>query len=507
MFFSNGCIEMEMTSPNGDGCSLATEERSSDRENSSVDQRDLSELSFAENQDTNVESIFSQSSEFEDSIDYAFLNETYSIHYSESKLKDENLLHLYSQLYPEVHKRVEMVFDTLRSQDNNSIGSGRSCKASGADCGAMQHSDMDEDSHQEYHSVELEYMSAHLAFDPSKTGSRSRLDASEGKTSSYDFKCGGNLEDNHGKLERAPNPSLESLNGFTQECSAQVSTSQSSDMLKEPKYEKCKEQEVGLTYHEAFDNILQRSSSPVIPQKVSETQVYTKEMKSQTVESKDFYGNRVFQNKASQHPENAVIFPQDQALETHLRTTDDLRPSGPYILDDSVISLCGSLQYKSLHEPGFYSPVIAGVAVTDNQEEVEDSCLHHVQGGDANKTYCLMKELCLKSGPDAASCAAAVQQLDVSSRASANSPIESASGSTETKMVGQRQPETWQSDKHSVACNTDWSCGWQCRDAQAAAPANDAGWQHSPGGTRPSGNSLPEVKSVASNMSSPLQIF
>ncbi|GAB1285233.1 RNA-binding protein 44 [Apodemus speciosus] len=496
MFFSNGCIEVEMTSPNGDGYSLATEERSSDRENSSVDQRDLSELSFAENQDTNVESIFSQSSEFEDSIDYAFLNETYSIHYSESKLKDENLLHLYSQLYPEVHKRVEMVFDTLEPQDNNSIGLGRSPKASGAACGAMQKSGVDEDSQQEYHSAELEYVSAHLAFDPSKTGSRARLDASEGETSSYDFKCGGNLEDNRGKLESVPNTSLESLNGFAQECSPQVSTSQSSNMLKEPKYEKCKEQEVvGLTYHEAFDNILQRSSSPVIPQKVSETQVYTKKMKSQTVESKDIYGNRVFQNKTSQHPENAIIFPQDQALETHLRTTDALRPSGPYILDDSVISLCGSLQYKSLHEPGFFSPVIARVAVTDNQEEVEDSCLHHVQGGDTNKTYCLMKELCLKSVPDAASCAAVVQQLlDMSSRASASSSIASASGSTETKMVGQRQPEEWQRGRHSVACNTDWSCGWQCmgRDAQVAAPANNAGRRRSPGGSKPSGNSLTE---------------
>ncbi|XP_052048864.1 RNA-binding protein 44 [Apodemus sylvaticus] len=492
MFFSNGCIEVETTSPNGDGYSLATEERSSDRENSSVDQRDLSELSFAENQDTNVESIFSQSNEFEDSIDYAFLNETYSIHYSESKLKDENLLHLYSQLYPEVHKRVEMGFDTLGPQDNNSIGLGRSPKASDADCGAMQKSDMDEDSQQEYHSAELEYMSAHLAFDPSKTASRSRLDISEGKTSSYDFKCGGSLEDNHGNLKSVPNPSLESLNGFAQECSPQVCTSQSSDMLKEPKYEKCKEQELDLTYHEAFDNILQRSSSPVSPQKVSETQVYTKEMKSQTVERKDFYGNRVFQNKASQHPENAVMFLQDQALETHLRANDAQRPSGPCIPDDSVISLCGSLQYKSLHEPGFFSPVIARVAATDNQEEVEDSCLHHVQGSGTNKT-CLMKEMYIKSTPDAASCAAAVQQiLDVSSRANASSSIVSASSNTETKMVRQSQPEEWQSDKHSVACNTDWSCGWQCRDAQAwaAAPRNDTGQQRSPSGSKPSGNSL-----------------
>ncbi|NP_001028580.1 RNA-binding protein 44 isoform X1 [Mus musculus] len=489
MFFSNGCNGVILAFPDGKEDSLATEERASDKENSIVDQRDLSELSFSENQDSNRGNIFSQSSEFEDSNDYAFLNETYSIHYSESKLKDENLLHLYSGLHPEVHKRVEMIFDTL---DNNSIGLGRSAEASGADCGDVQKSDVDEDSQQEYHSAELECISAHLA----KTVSRSSLDVSELKTSSYDFKCGGNFEDNHGKLESGPSPSLESLNGFAQECSLQVSTSQSSDMLQEyhePKYEKCKEQEVDLTYHKAFDGILQRSSSPLNHQKVPETQVYTKEVKSQTTESKDFYGNRIFQNKALQRPENATMFPQDRALETHLKANDAHQPSGPCALDDSVISLCGSSQYKSLPEPGFFSPVIPRVAVTDYQAEVEGSCLHHVQGSATNKACSLMKEVCLTSVPDAAACIAAVQQtLHVSSRVNASSSIVSASSITETKMVRQSQAEEWQSDKRSVACNTAWSCGQQCRDAQRAAPGSDSGRPLSTGCLKPSGNSLNE---------------
>ncbi|XP_021055015.1 RNA-binding protein 44 [Mus pahari] len=483
MLFSNGCNEVKLTFPNGEGDSLATEGRAGDKENSSVDQRDLSELSFSENQGSNIQNIFSQSSEFEDSTDYAFLNETYSIHYSESKLKDEKLLHLYSELHPEVHKKVEIVFDTLGPQDNNSIGLGRSAEASGAGCGDVQKSDMDEDSQQEYHSAELECISAHLA----KTVSRSSLDVSELKTSSYDFKCGGNFEDNHGKLESGPSPSLESLNGFAQECSPQVSISQSSDMLQEyheQKYEKCKEQEVGFTYHKAFDDIFQRSSSPLNHQKVPETQVYTKEMKSQTIETKDFYGNRIFQNKTLQHPENATVFPQDQALETHLKAND--------ALDDSVISLCGSSQYKSLPEPCFFSPVIPRVAVTDYQAEVEGSCLQHVQGSATNKACSLMKEMCLTSVPDAASCVAAVQQtLGVSSRANASSSIVSASSITETKMVGQSQPE-WQSDKRSVACNTDWSCGQQCRDSQRAAPGSDSGRPLSTGCLKPSGSSLNE---------------
>ncbi|XP_034377962.1 RNA-binding protein 44 [Arvicanthis niloticus] len=499
MLFSNGYNEAKLTFPNGEGDSLATEERASDKENSRVNQRDLSELSFSESQDTNGENIFSQSSEFEDSFDYAFLNETYSIHYSESKLKDENLLHLYSELHPKVHKRVEMFFDTLGPQDDNSIGLGRSPEASDADYGDMQKSNMDEDSRQEYYSAELEYISAHLSFDPSKTVSRSSLGVSELKTSSHGFKCGGNLEDNHRKLESGPSPSLESLNGFAQECSPQVSISQSSDTLKgyhEPKYEKYKEQEVGLTYHKAFDDVLQKSSSPFNPQKVPETQVYTKEMKSQTIESKNFYGNRIFQNKASQHPENATMFPQEQALETHLKVNGAHQPSGPYILDDSVLSLCGSLQYKSLPEPGFFTPVMPippRVAVTENQAEVEGSRLHHVQGSATNKTCSLMKEMCLKSVPDAATCVAAVQQtLDVSSRANASSSVVSASSNTETKMVRQSQPEEWQSDKRSVACNTDWSCGQQFRDAQAPAPGSESGRRLSTGCLKPSGNSLNE---------------
>ncbi|XP_031224266.1 RNA-binding protein 44 isoform X2 [Mastomys coucha] len=490
ILFSNGCIEVELTFSSGEGNSLATEERSHDNENSTVDRKDLSEPSFSETQGANVENDFSQSSEFEDSNDYAFLNETYSIHYSESKLKDENLLHLYSELYPEVEKRVEMFFDTFGPQDTNSIGS--SPEASGADCGDMQRSDIDEDSQQEYHSAELECTSAHLVVNPAKTVSRSSLDVSEFKTSSYDFKCGGSFEDNHGS-----SPSLELRNAFVQECSSQVSTSQSSDMLKEYrelKYEKCKEQEVGLTYHKAFDDILQRSSSPLIHQKVPETLVYTKEIKSQTIESKDFYGNRIFQKKALQHPENAIRFPQDKALETHLKADDTHQPSWPCVLNDSIISLSASLEYKSLPEPGFFSPVIPQVAVTDSQAEVEDSGSYHVQGSATNKTCSLMKEMCLKSVSDAASCVAAVQQtLDGSSRASASSSTVSASSNTETKMVRQSQPEEWQSNRQSVACNTDWSCGQQYRDAQTAAPGSDSGRPLSAEGhLQPTGNSLNE---------------
>lgn len=470
----NGCSEVKLTFPDGEWDSLAAEQRVSDKEISSIDKTDLSEPSFSVNQDTNVEKIFSQSSEFEDSIDYALLNETYSIHCSESKLKNENLPHLYSELRPEVHKKVEALFDIVGPQDNNRVGLERSHEISGGVCGDAQKSVMGDDSQQEYHSAEQECISTYLPPDPAKTASTSSLDVSELKPSGCGIKRVGNLEDNHVKLESGPSASLEALSVFAQECSPHASTSQSSDMLKEyhqPKFEKCKEQEAGLLTHKVFEDILQRSSSPLNPQKVPQTKMFAQEVKSQTIERKDFCGSRVFQNKTLQRPENPISFPQDQAPETQLKANNTHQTSGASIFDDSVISLCGSLQYKSLPEPGFFSPVLPRVAVTDNQAEVEDSCIHYVKSSATNKTCSPDgKEGCLKSVPDAASCLCTVPQtMDVSRGANARSSVVSTSSNTEI-TVKRHQPDVWQSEKQSVACNTDWSCGWDCRDAQVPVP-------------------------------------
>ncbi|XP_055472855.1 RNA-binding protein 44 [Psammomys obesus] len=472
VLFSNGCNEVKLAFPDGEWDSLTVEQKASHKEISGIDKIDLSEPSFSVNQDTNVETILSQSSEFEDSLDDAFLNETYSIHYSESKLKNENLPHLHSELRPEEHKRVEMFLDTLGPQNNNSIGLERSHELSGADRGDLQKSDGDDDS-QQYHSAEQESISTHLPSDPARAAGRSNLEVSEAETSSCALKCGDDLEDNHAKLESDSSPSLVSFSVFAQECSPQVSKSQSSDMLKEyhePKYEKCKEQEIDLTYHKAFDDILHRSSSPLNPQKVPQTKMYTKEMNSQTTESKDFCGNRIFKNKALQHRENPTTFPQGQALETQLQANNDCQTSGTSMFDDSVISLYGSLQYKSLPEPGFFSPVLPRVAVTDNQAELEGSCLHHLKGSFTDKACSLdVKEICLKSPPDATSCVLSAQRtLDVSHKANARSSIVSPSSSTEVEMVKTAQPEEWQSEKQSVACNTDWSY-WSCGQARTDA--------------------------------------
>ncbi|XP_051010308.1 RNA-binding protein 44 [Acomys russatus] len=497
VLFSNGGNEVKLTFPDAEWDSLSVEQRASDKEVSNTDEIDFSGPSFSVNQDTNVDNIFSQSSEFEDSLDCAVLNETYSIHYSESELKNENLPHLYSELHPEVHKRMEVFFDTLGHQNNSSIGLERSHEISGADRGDMHRSGLDDDSQQEYHSAEQECISTHLPFDPAKAVGRSTLYVSELKTTSCDVNCDGSLEGNHVKLESSPSPTLVSLNVFAQECSPQASKSQSSEMLKEyhePKYENYKEREIGLTYHNAFEDILQRSSSPLSPQKVPEIKMYTKDMKSQAIESKHVHGNRVFENRALQHPESPIVFPQ--ALETQLKANSDCQTCGTSILDDSVISLCGSLQYKSLPEPGFFSPMLPRVEVSDYQAGVEDSGLHHVQSSTTNKACPFdVKEGCLQSVPDAASFVFTAQwTLDVSGDTNARSSMVSPSNNPEMQIVEKTQPEEWQSEKQSMACTTDWPCRQKCADAWTAAP-KESGRPLPADCLQPGGSSLSENSS------------
>ncbi|KAK7813393.1 hypothetical protein U0070_007962 [Myodes glareolus] len=496
VLFSNGCNEVKSAFPGGEWDSLAAEQRASDKEISSIDKTDLSEPSFSANQDTNVENNFSQSSEFENSTDYAFLNETYSIHCSESKLKNENLPCLYSELCPEVHKKVETFFDILGPQDDTGVRLERSREIPAGDCGDVQKSGVEDDSQQEYHSAEQECIGTHLPLDPATTAGKSNLDVSELKTSGSGIKCVGNLEANHVKLEHVPSPSLESLNVSAQECLPHSSKSQSSDMSKgyhPPKFEKCKEQEIGLLNRKAFDDIFQRSSSPLNPQKVPQTKMCAKEMKSQTVESKDFCGNRIFQNKTLQCSESPISFPQDEALGTQLKANTLHQTTGASVFDDSVISLCGSLQYKSLPGPGFFSFELSKVAVTDTQAEVEDSCLRPVKSGATDKTCSRdVQEVCLKSVPDAASCSLPVKPtLDASRGANARSSVLSTSSSAEMPVLRRQQPDERQREKQSVACNTDWSCGQDCRDAQTAAPKGP-GRSLSMDSLKPSGNSLNE---------------
>ncbi|XP_071475430.1 RNA-binding protein 44 isoform X2 [Marmota flaviventris] len=521
LFYSNGCNKVKSILPVDEWNTL---KQGANKEINSIEKTDLFESYFSASQDTNVGSTHSQSSEFEDSIDYAFLNETYSIHYSESKL-NENLALLNSELDPEKQKREEIFFDILEHQGKKTVGLEKISKISDDDyketAEDMQKYDIDEDSQQEYHSAEeQEYISNHLSFDGAKTLSISNLEVVELRNSGYEVKCVSNIEDNHVKLESSSIISLDSLNVFAQEYSPHVSQFQNSVMIKEnheSKHEKWKEQETSLMYHTVFDHLLQRNNSLgnqesqpksgfLNPQKTLKTKIYTEKMKSQIPESKDLCGNTIVENKVSQHLENPTKLPQNKALESLLQSCKGCQTPWASVFDDSVISACGYSHYKSLQsnlDPALgFSVTLPRIAVKDNQAVEKDSSLKVVSNSTTNKRCSPdRKGTCPKSVSDAASCTVTVNQtVDVStdfracfttSRAtSARSPVVSTSSNTEITMMNKQWPGGWQSGKQtSVACNTDWSCSQDCVDTQVVL-TKGSGRSLSVDGLKPDGNFL-----------------
>ncbi|XP_057603166.1 RNA-binding protein 44 [Hippopotamus amphibius kiboko] len=522
----NGCKEAKLTFLDDYWDSLALEKRANDEEISNIGKLELLEPSFTVSPDTNIESTHSQSSEFEDSVDYAFLNETYSIHCSESKLKNESLIHLNSELDSEMQKRKEVFFDILDHQGNKTIGLERTYKISDDDYKEtpedVQKHDIDDDSQQEYHSAEeQEYVNNHLSFDHTKTLDISNLKVLVLRSSGCEVKGASNLEDNHVELDSNYSISLDSIDVYGQEGSPHVSKFQNSVMLREyhePKHGKCKEQETSLTYHTVFDEIVLRSSplehqesQPksifLNPQKALETKIYTGKMKSQVTESKDFCGNSIVESKMLQLLENPSTLPQDKDLETLLQPCKVCQTSWTSFFDDSVISACGYSHYQSLQNtpnPALdFSVALPRSAVRGNQA-VEGGSSLKVANGSATDKACFhdMEGPCPKSGTDAAGCTVTLHQtVDVStdfracfttSRAtSARSSVVSTSSNTEITMMNKKRPGEWQSEKQrSVACNTDWSYSQDDEDPQMAMTKGSLGKSLSVDRLKPNGNFL-----------------
>ncbi|XP_006152013.1 RNA-binding protein 44 [Tupaia chinensis] len=482
---SSGCSEVKSTFPDDDWDSSALEQRANDKKFSSNDKIDLLEPYFSASQDTNVENTHSQSSECEDSTDYAFLNETYSIHYSESKLKNESVTHLNSELDPGVQKREEIFFDILEHQDSKTTGLKRMNKSSDSDYKEttedIQKSDIGEDSQLEYHSAEeQEYISSHLSFDQAKTLSISNLKVIELRNSGYKVKCASNQEDSHVNLESGSIISLDSLDVYGQEDSPHVSKFQNSVMLREcHEHEKCKEQETSLMYHTISEES-QYKSGFLNPPKTLKAKISTEKVNFQKAESKDSYGN--CENKILKQLENPSTLSQDKALETLVKPYKDCQTSWTSIFDDSVISACGYSHYKSLQNTPCraldFSVTLPGSVVRDNQSIGEDTYLKIANA--TNKTcFHNMEGTCPKLETDATNTVTINQTVDVStdfracfttSRATnTSSAVVSTSSNTEITMMNKKRPGRWQSEKQrSVACNTDLSYSCDCVNIQVA---------------------------------------
>ncbi|XP_017393289.1 RNA-binding protein 44 [Cebus imitator] len=521
---SSGCDEVKLTFPHDDWDSSTLEQSANNKEISNIDKMDLLEQFFSVSQDTNRESTHFQSSELEDSTDYALLNETYSIHYPESKLKKENLTPLSSELDPEVQKKEEMFFDILEYQDKT-VGLERIYNISDTNyketAEDIQKHDTDEDSQQEYHSAEeQEYISNHLTFDQTKTLGICNLEVVELGNSGYEVKCASNGEDNRVNSGSGSIISLDSLDVYGQENSPHVSKFQNSVMLREYhdlKHEKCKEQATSSTGHIVFDSSVLRSNSPgnqesqsksgsLSPQKVLKMKIYTEKMKSQINESKDFYGNKIVEKKILQHLENPSTLPQHKALETLRQPCKDHQTSWPSVFDDSIISSCGYSHYKSLlNAPDSaldFSVTLPKIAVRDNQPKEDNSSLKVANSSTTKKTcFHNMEGMCTKSMTDGASCTVTINQaVDVStdfracfttSRATSTRPsVVSTSSNTEVTMMNKKRPDEWQNEKQkSVACGTDWSYSEDCIDTQMAMTTG-SGKSPSVDSLKPVGNFL-----------------
>uniref|UniRef100_A0AAA9TSN7 RNA binding motif protein 44 n=1 Tax=Bos taurus TaxID=9913 RepID=A0AAA9TSN7_BOVIN len=519
----NGCKEAKLTFLNDYYDSLALEKRANDKEISNIDKIDLLEPSFTMSPDTNIESAHSQSSEFEDNIDYAFLNETYTIHYSESKLKSESLIHLNSELDSEMQKREEVFFDILEHQGDKITDLERIYKISYDDykktAEDVQKPDIDEDSQQEYHSAEeQECINNHLSFDQAKTLDIPNLEVLGLRNSGCEVKCVSNLEDSHVKLESNSSISLDSVDVYGQEDSPSVSKLQNSVTLRafhEPKYEKCKEQGTSLMLHTVLDEIILRSSHLehkeseskgfLNPQKALKTKIYTHKVNPQLTESKDSIGNVIVEDKMLQHLDNPGTLPQDKHLETLLQPCKDCQTSS--VFDDSVISASGYSHYESLQStpnPALdVSITLPRSAIRGNQAVEESGSLKVANGNTISKAHFHnMEGPCPKSETDAAGCTVTVDQtVDVStdfracftaSRAtSARSSVVSTSSNTEITMMNKKRPSEWQSEKQrSVACNTDWSYIQDTEDPQMAMTKGPTGKSLSVDNLKPNGNVL-----------------
>ncbi|XP_037017245.2 RNA-binding protein 44 [Artibeus jamaicensis] len=519
---SSGYNKAKLTFRDDDWDSLAQDQIASDRDTSNTDQTDSLEPSLPAGAGTGLESACPQSGEVEDSVDCIFLNETYSIHYADSKLKNENVI-LNSELASEMQKREELFFDVLEHSKILSLErSYRISDDSKETAEDVQKRHTDEDSQQECHSEEeQEYLSSHFSFDRPETPGASNLEVAGLRNAGYeDSKHSGSLDTDHIRLERNASISLDSVDIYGQEDSPHVSKFQNSVTLSnyhKPRHEKCKEQETSLTYHTAFDEIVlisspsenqesQSNSNFLNPQQALKTKIYTSKIKSQITETKDFCGNTTVENKMLQHLENPSIAPQDKGSETLPQPWKDSQTScSP--CDDSALSACECSHYVSLPDTPNSAldspPPPPRTGVSDAQEGEADGSPEVRASSAAGQTFLLRLEGTHPDYPTAAPQRTLTisQTVDVSSdfracfttsRATTARPsVASTSSNTEITMMNKRRPSECQKGKHrSVACNTDWSYCPGSEDTPMAVTKAPLGKAFSVDSVKPNGNFL-----------------
>ncbi|XP_045337875.1 RNA-binding protein 44 isoform X2 [Leopardus geoffroyi] len=524
-FSSNGCNEARSAFLDDDRDSLAPDQRADDTEVRSTDTVDFLEPSCPGSLDASRERTHSQSSEFEDSADCAFLNETYSIHFSESERKNESLIHLTSELDSEMQNTEGVCFDILEHQGVKIIGLERTCKISDDDYKETakdeQKHEIDEDSQQEYHSAEeQEHISAHVSFDQTKTLNTPDLEVVGLRNSGYEAECASHLDGNRVELASDSSIFLDSVDVYEQEDAPRGSKFQNSVVLRdyhEPKHDMCKEQETSLMYHTVFDEIVlgssplenresQSKSSFSNPQKALRATTYTGKMKCQIIESKDFCGNEIVENQKLHHLGNPSTLQQDRALQVLLQPGQDCQTPWTSAVDDSVISPCGYSHHRSLQNtpnPALDVSVTTPRITARDHEAVDEISLKAADDSTTNNScFPSIEGTRPELVMDAASDRVTVHQtVDVcadfracftTSRATSARPsVVSASSNTDITMMNKRRPGEWQGERHrSVACNTDGPHSQDHEDTPVMMSRGPLGNSLSVDSSEPNGNLL-----------------
>uniref|UniRef100_A0A673THH8 Uncharacterized protein n=1 Tax=Suricata suricatta TaxID=37032 RepID=A0A673THH8_SURSU len=518
---SSGCTEAKLAFLEDDW-----DQRADGPEVGRADRVGFLEPSCPGSLDASREGAHSQSSEFEDSADSAFLNETYSIHYCESERKNESLPHSPSELGCEVQSTTGACFDVLDHHSKKVIGWERACEISddgyGETAGAAQQRELDEDSQQEYHSAEeQEDTSAPVPPDQTRTSHTPDLGVVGSRNSGHEVESACCLDGSQVKLASESTIFLDSADVYGQEDAPRGSKFQGSVVVREyhePEQEVCKEQETSLMYHTAFDDLVLGSSpfenqgsrsrsSFVNPQKALEAKMYTGKVKCQRIESKAFCRHEVVEKDVSHHLGNPSTLRQDRALQMSLQPRKDGRPPWTPVFDESVISACGCSHYINLQSTlrpasGLSAP--APSTAVRAPEAVGDPSLKASAGGTASDTSVRSPELAMRAAGTTVTVAQTVDvcsdfraRFTTSRATSARPSVVSTSTNTDIIAADRRRPGDWQgAGRRSVACNTEGPHGREPGRAPVPRSRGPPGSPLSGGHSQPRGDFHSEVKPV-----------
>ncbi|XP_020827896.1 RNA-binding protein 44 isoform X2 [Phascolarctos cinereus] len=467
-----------------------------DKDNMSLlDKGEVSELSFSGSPPASLGRVPYQSSDLSGIVDYALLNDTYSINIpdSDSKLK-EHFMYLSSEADLEMQKE-EQFFDILKDQNKDSRVLEGICRnvdykeIIGSD---VQKLDLGEDSQQEYHSAEEQDCSGyHLDFDQIKTLCTRNSEVIEMENPDYEIDCANGLGKNHvNKLEGGTFFSCKSTPTHTQE-EDMAAMPELHDYLSLTEYHgqkscSCGEQETSFTNQSLLDGMVHMSdtaeeqdvacsqtsqllSSPGIPQQTCKASISPDKREPQMTEKKDVCGEAGEENTILKSMENPGLF-LERASAVSQQPSKCWQSSTTFIFDESDISACDQLCYKfiqSTNKPGLDFPMtMPKVSAKESHLIEEDSPTKA-----ASKTHLIdVEPKYPKHSVGAASAAVTVNQIvDASSdfracfttsrATSARSSVASTSSNTEITMMNKTRPGEWPEEKlRSIACNTDWSC-------------------------------------------------